>query len=98
MLPLIEEMDNALSDIPPEKRIGTVGQIIMSSLMTSKPFKAVRDAIFFHNSIKGMKKASHFVAAPRKTLPGHAQELLSITILNSSYFKNKLDYSISHSN
>ena len=98
MLPLIEEMDKALSDIPPEKRIDTVGQIIMSSLNTSNPFKAMRDAINFHNSIKGMKKASYFVAASRKISPGQAHELLRLTILNSPYFVNKLDYSKSNSN
>jgi hypothetical protein len=98
MLPLIEEMDKGLSDIPPEKRIDTVGQIIMSSLNTSNPFKAMRDAINFHNSIKGMKKASYFVAGSRKMSLGQAHELLRLTILNSPYFVNKLDYSKSNSN
>jgi len=98
MLPLIEELDNLLSDVQVEKRIDTVGQIIMSSLNTSNPFKAMRDAINFHNSIKGMKKASYFVAASRKISPGQAHELLRLTILNSPYFVNKLDYSKSNSN
>jgi hypothetical protein len=93
MLPLIGELDSLLADVPAEKRIDTVGQIIMSSLMSSNPFKAMRDAINLHNSIKGMKKASYFVAESRKITPGQAQELLRLTILNAPYFKNKLDYS-----
>jgi hypothetical protein len=98
MLPLIEELDSLLSDVPAEKRIDTVGQMIMSSLMTSNPFKAMRDAINLHKSIKGMEKASYFVAASRNILPVQAQELLRFTILNAPYFKNKLDYSISNNN
>jgi hypothetical protein len=94
-LPLIEELDSLLSDVPAEKRIDTVGQIIMSSLMSSNPFKAMRNTINFHNSIKGMKKALYIVAASRNILPAQAQELLRLTILNAPYFKNKLDYNIS---
>jgi hypothetical protein len=98
MLPLIEELESLLSNVSAEKRIDTVGQLIMSSLMTSNPFKAMRDAINFHNSIKGMKKASYFVAASRKITSVQAQEVLRSTILNAPYFKNKLDYNISNNN
>jgi hypothetical protein len=34
MLPLIEELESLLSNVSAEKRIDTVGQLIMSSLMT----------------------------------------------------------------
>jgi hypothetical protein len=98
MLPLIEELDSLLSDVQVEKRIDTVGQIIMSSLMTSNPFKAMRDAINLRNSIKGMEKASYFVATSSKITQVQAQELLRSTVLNAPYFKNKLDYSISNNN
>ena len=98
MLPLIEELDSRLSGVPAEKRIDTVGQLIMSSLMTSNPFKAMRDAINLRNSIKGMEKASYFVAASRKISAAQAQELLRLTVLHAPYFKNKLDYSINNNN
>jgi hypothetical protein len=95
MLPLLEEIESLLSDTPPAERKDTVGQIIMTSLMTSNPFKAMRDAINFHNSIKGTKKASYLVAAWKNISPVQAQELLRSTIMNAPYFKRKLDYNIS---
>ena len=66
MLPLIEELESRLSDTPTAERTGIVGQIIMTSLMTSNPIKAMRDAINFHNSIKGTKKASYLVGGMEK--------------------------------
>ena len=98
MLPLIEELDKLLLDAPPANRIDTVAKIIMSSLMSSNPFKVIKDAIDFQNSIKGMKKASYFVAASNKISPGSTQELLRTAILNAPYFKKKLNYSIDISN
>jgi hypothetical protein len=95
MLPLIEELESLLSDTPTAERTGIVGQIIMTSLMTSNPVKAMRDAINFHNSIKGTKKASHLVAAWKNIPPVQAQELLRSTIMNAPYFKRKLEYNIS---
>jgi hypothetical protein len=47
MLPLIEEFDNLLLDIPHDERIDAVAQIIISSLMSSNPFKAMENAINF---------------------------------------------------
>lgn len=98
MLPLIEELDKLLLDAPPAKRIDTVAGIIMSSLMSSNPFKAMRGAIDFQNSIKGMKNASYFVAASNKIPTAQAQELLRSSILSAPYFKNRLDYNISSNN
>ena len=69
MLPLIEELESLLSDTSTAERTGIVGQIIMTSLMTSNPVKAMRDAINFHNSIKKYKKASYLVAAWKKYHP-----------------------------
>lgn len=69
MLPLIEEIDKLLSYTPPAERIDTVAKMIMTSLMSSNPFKAMKDAIKFQKSIKGIKKASYFVAASKKISP-----------------------------
>jgi hypothetical protein len=98
MLPLIEEFDNLLLDIPHAERIDAVAQIIISSLMSSNPFKAMENAINFQKSIAGMKKASYFIAGWKKILPIQAQGLLRTAILNAPYFKTKLNYSINNNN
>ncbi len=66
MLPLIEELDNLLLDVPHAERIDAVAQIIISSLMSSNPFKLMENAINFQKSIAGIKKASYFVAASKR--------------------------------
>ncbi len=94
MLPLVEELDKLLLDVTPAERIDTVAKIIISSLMFSNPIKAIKHAIDFQHSIKGMKKASYFVAASNKISPVQAQQMLRTAILNAPYFKKKLNYSI----
>ena len=55
--------------------------------MSSNPFKAIKDAIDFQNSIAGMKKASCFVAASNRISPAQAQQMSRTAILNAPYFK-----------
>ena len=56
--------------------------------MSSNPFKAIKDAIDFQNSIKGMKKASYFVAASNK-IHRYNLQMPRTAILNAPYFKKK---------
>lgn len=67
MLPLIEELDNSLSDISHAKRIDMVAESIILSLSTTNPFKLMKKAIDFNHSIAGLKKASYVVAASKKS-------------------------------
>ncbi len=89
MLPLIEVLDKSLTDIPHAQRIDTVAELIILSLSAKNPFKLMKNAIGFNHSIRGMKKASYFVAASKKITPSQAQEILRTTIFNAPYFKNK---------
>lgn len=89
MLPLVEELDKGLSDLPHAERINRVAELIILSLSSPNPFRLIKNAINFHQTIAGMKKASYFVAASKKISPAQAQEILRTSIMNAPYFKNK---------
>ncbi len=91
VLPLVEELDKLLllSNLPHAERINTVAELIILSLSSSNPSKVIKNAINFHLSIAGMKKASFFVAASKRISTAQAQEMLRSTVLSSPYLKKK---------
>ncbi len=91
ILPLVEELDKLLllSNLPHAERINTVAELIILSLSSSNPSKVIKNAINFHLSIAGMKKASFFVAASKRISTAQAQEMLRSTVLSSPYLKKK---------
>ena len=54
--PLIEELDNSLSDIPHAKRIYMMAELVISYLSNTEPFKLMENPIDCNHSFAGLKK------------------------------------------
>ena len=89
MLPLMDEMDSLLLTFNPKNRINILANVIISSLTSPNPVKALKDHINFFRIIIGIEKASTIVATSQGIPKDAAKMILKSCINTSEYSKNK---------
>jgi len=87
MLPFMDEMDSLLLTFNPKNRINILSNIIITSLTSPNPVRALKDYINFYRIIIGIEKASTIVSASQGIPKDAAKIFLKSCINTSEYSK-----------
>ena len=93
MLPFMDEMDSLLLTFNPKNRINILSNIIITSLTSPNPVRALKDYINFYRIIIGIEKASTIVSASQGIPKDAAKIFLKSCINTSEYSKTNFNNS-----
>ncbi|HXS59975.1 MAG TPA: hypothetical protein VN703_04115, partial [Candidatus Sulfopaludibacter sp.] len=85
MLPFMDEMDSLLLTFNPKNRIDILANVIISSLTSGNPVRALKDHINFYRIIIGIEKASTIVATSQG-IPKDAPKIFLKSCINTSEY------------
>ena len=92
---LIDELDNLLRNYKTNmERTKILSDTITLSLMSSDPFKFIKDKISDHRIELGFEKASGYLALSENIIPQQAKIKLKALAWNSPYFKRSLNNAV----